>query len=370
MDSILLNFVGDISLNGQYNEVLANKGPNFPFEQVKSIFAESDIVMGNLESPFVSQDRKPQFKMKTPLRADSDYAEGLKWAGFDILCLSNNHVLDYGQMGVHTTQEVLTKQNIRYFGYGENIYSAKEFKIISVNSIKIGFVGYTDVIIDSPFYASDTNGGIAKFDIDSAIKDTRHNKKIVDFLVINLHWGIEYFHLPSPEQIENARKLIDAGADIIIGHHPHTLQGIERYGDGIIAYSLGNFVFADIKWNWVTENKEKRTTYYRFSRSQRESIILKVAISDQGSLNYDVIGSYVSKSGQIIKSESATKRLYHLSRLLRRQDYPEYFREQLRFFHVKKFFSQSLSRGKRFYKIRPKHFAELWSYLYKKNLSR
>ena len=133
---------------------------------------------------------------------------------------------------------------------------------------------------------------------------------------------------------------------------------------------IGNFIFADIKWDWVTETKEKRTTYYRFSRLQRESIILKVAISEQGSLNYDVIGSYVSKSGQIIKSEAATKRLYHLSRLLRRQDYPEYFREQLRFFHIKKFFSQSLSRGKRFYKIRPKHFAELWSYLYKKNLSR
>ena len=360
MDSIVLSFVGDISLNGIYDGILTSKGPNFPFKQVKSIFDESDVVIGNLESPLVPEGIDPQFKMKTPLRADPKYAEGLKWAGFDILCLSNNHILDYGETGVDTTQEALAKQKIRYFGYGKNVYSAKKLKIISVHSIKIGFVGYTDVIIDSPFFASGIKSGIAKFDIDSVIKDIHRYKKLVDLLVINLHWGIEYFHLPSPEQIENARRLIDAGADIIIGHHPHTLQGIERYGDGIIAYSLGNFVFADIEWDWFTCDGEKRTTHYQFSRNCRKSVILTVAVNKQKKIDYKVTGTFISKTGLLKANvKSAIRRLTHLSTLLTISDYSTFFQKELKRFERKMLITRTFSRFKRIYKLRPKHFREL-----------
>ena len=359
MQNILISFVGDISLNGKYNDMILNKSPNFPFEQIKSKFDASDIVMGNLESPFVPGDSSPEFSMKTPLEADPKYVEGLKWAGFDILNLSNNHILDYGESRALATQTILNNQDIEHFGYGKDSYSAKKMKVLFLNSLRIGFVGYTDVIIDSPFYASECERGIAKFEIDCAIKDTLRNKKLVDILVVNLHWGIEYFHLPTPEQVAYARELIDSGADIVIGHHPHTLQGIARYKHGIIAYSLGNFVFADIKWEWVAEEEKKRITNYNFSRRHRDSIILQVIIKDKDNIDYKIIGTCISKSGQVIAdNKRSVKRVGSLSRLLSRQDYNTYFQRELRLFQKRQLIKQVASRFKRIQKIKSKHLKE------------
>lgn len=366
MKPIILNFVGDISLNGIYDELLSEEGAMFPFLKAEKELRSADLTIGNLESPLVLGDVSPAFKMKTPLRANPGYAGGLKWTGFDVLNFSNNHILDYGEKGIVFTQNALKKQGIKFFGYGRNIFDAKKMKVVSINGFDVGFVGYTDLVIDSPFYADVNKPGIAKFDIDSAIKDTRHNKKLVDFLVVSLHWGIEYFHFPTPQQITWAKELIDFGADIIIGHHPHIIQGIEKYRHGIIAYSLGNFIFADIKWDWMTEKGEKRTTNYKFSCKQRESIILQVNIDHNGVLGYSVCGTFISKFGQIqCPYYKVVNRVKYLSEVIKRQDYAEFFQSELKHFENRKKMQHLICRLKRMYKFRPKHIIELKEYIYK-----
>jgi poly-gamma-glutamate synthesis protein (capsule biosynthesis protein) len=231
--------------------------------------------------------------------------------------------------------------------------------VLPANSLAVGFVGYTDVVIDSPFYASTDTSGVARFHIETAREQIPKYKKSVDLLVVNLHWGIEYFHLPTPQQIATARELIDLGADIIIGHHPHTLQGIEKYNGGIVAYSLGNFVFADIRWDWMTQQNERRTTYYTLSRNLRESVILRVNVGRNRELDYHLAGTYVAKSGQILPSRRRpVRRMQELSTCLGREDYPSYFENALRRFNRTTLIKRSLARLKRFYKLRPKHLRE------------
>ena len=141
MKNITISCVGDISFNGRYDTLLATRGTEFPFQQVRNIFSQSDLVIGNLESPLVEDSVLPAFPLKTPLRGHPGYAEGLKWAGFDIMNLSNNHILDYGEEGVNSTQRILGEHGIRYFGYGRNIEAARKLKIETVNYVKVGFLG-------------------------------------------------------------------------------------------------------------------------------------------------------------------------------------------------------------------------------------
>jgi len=244
-------------------------------------------------------------------------------------------------------------------------------EIITNGSTRIGFIGYTDVHIDSPFYADKCNRGIAKFDINDARENIKQNRNQVDILIVNLHWGIEYFHLPTPNQILYARELIDAGADIIIGHHPHMLQGIEKYRHGIIAYSLGNFVFSDIIWDWETDAGEQRSTYYRFSKRNRESIILLVDIDQKnGPMDYSLYGVFNSFSGQVeYPYQRAEIRINELSKSLYHQDYARFFLRELKKFKRRTMIKQTLRRFARIYKIRPKHLFELTSLIRKWNQS-
>jgi hypothetical protein len=365
-----ITFVGDISLNGIYDELLTTKGPLYPFEQMKDLFSRSDIIVGNLESPFVPIDHKAEYPGKTPLRADPAYAEGLRRAGFNVFNLSNNHILDYGEYGVAVTQDMLSKQAIECFGYGDSYDEARRLKIIPAGPLQIGFMGYTDVVIDSPFYASENSRGIARFDIEKAREEVRESKEKVDVLIVSLHWGIEYFHLPSPEQIEQARALIDGGADAIIGHHPHIMQGIEHYKKGLIAYSLGNFIFSDIKWEWQTEKGEKQITYFNFSSRNRKSYILQLMIDRSGVVDYAVYGSYLSKSGQVVHKPRVINELRILSDVLTQRQYEVYFAREIKRFKILTMMRQTIPRLKRLYKLRPKHIYELMHILWELKKSR
>lgn len=352
-------FVGDISLNGAYDELLILRGSGFPFEKIKAKFEDSELVVGNLESPFCSGDLIPAFPMKTPLKADPGYAQGLKWAGFDVLNLSNNHVLDYGEQAVAETQHTLNDHKILHFGYGKDLDEAKRMRIVQVEGMKVGFVGYTDVLIDSPFFAGSSIRGVAGFVIDDAVEDTIRNRQRVDFLVISLHWGIEYFHLPTPDQIDNARKLIDAGADVVIGHHPHVLQGIEKYKRGLIAYSLGNFVFSEVLWEWHTPEGEKRLTKYALKKDNRQTVIFKVDIGNCPE-GCQVVGASLNKNGQVDLDPSVNKKVGILSKVLKRNDYDAHFQRELNSFRRRRTLNNHLRRLLRVHKLRPKHFKELY----------
>lgn len=164
------------------------------------------------------------------------------YAGFDVLSIANNHIWDYGADAVRDTLTILKDAGIGVIGGGMNYQEAHAPLIKETSGVKIAFLGYTD-LIPSSLDSKTARPVIAFLDIDRAISDVKEARKLADLVVVSLHWGNEYEITPNHNQERIAKSLIDAGAQLIIGHHPHVVQPIEEYGGGYIAYSLGNFVF-------------------------------------------------------------------------------------------------------------------------------
>lgn len=242
--------VGDIML-GRYVATLIKDNFDEPFDEVKDIFAESDINFGNLEC-VLSDNNLPNIKGKDRnfcLKGPADMINVLNTIGFDVLSLANNHIYDYADKGLIDTIENLEKSNIKTIGAGENLEKARELKIIEVDNQKVGFLGYTDLAYvnfsnknEIPA-ASDIKSGVAPTKEEFILSDIENARDKCDLLFISLHWSDEYTHIPKDSQIELAHKIIDAGADGILGHHAHNLQGVEVYKDKPIIYNMGNFIF-------------------------------------------------------------------------------------------------------------------------------
>lgn len=256
------------------------------------------------------------------------------------------------------TLEVLHDHGIGHYGYGNSLTAASALRTTRVGDLTIGLLGFTDLAIDSPFYATANQAGIARLSPEAREIVQRH-RVAVDLLVVSLHWGIEYFHLPSPDQISTARSLIDSGADLVVGHHPHVLQGIERYRDGLIAYSLGNFVFADIEWTWRNEEGAWHTTHYKLSRNQRLGGILRVRVGPRRVIDYELLGTRISASGSIALAGEPNRRIQSLSDPLHYRHYDRLFARELRTFRRRAVILQNLGRLRRVHKVRPHHMKEI-----------
>lgn len=231
---------------------------------MKEILEKADITFGNLECALtgsiitrnVRQNNKKWFCFKVPPK----YGQALICAGFDIVSLANNHTMDGGTKGIIETIDTLSKLGIIHVGGGRNFQEAHTLRIFEIENFKIGFLAYT--AIGGP-PATKNQAGIAKLN-ENIFNEVATAKEKVDLLVVSLHWGIEGSTKPTDDQKKIARKLVEAGTDLLIGHHPHVLQPIEKYKDKLIVYSLGNFVFDNprpiccetmILWVEVDKNK-------------------------------------------------------------------------------------------------------------------
>jgi len=238
--------VGDIMLDRGVEYKILKEGAgefNFPFLKIADDLKKADLLIGNLESPISEKGEK--IGSIYSFRANPKAVEGLKYAGFDVLSLANNHALDYGRVALEDTMNILKNNDIQYIGAGFNDKEVFSLKIKEIKGIKIGFLAYTE--FGSKFWKPGTNTlGVAFFNIEDFEKIKREvseAKKKVDILIISLHSGTEYVRNPTSFQEEFSRICIDAGADLILGHHPHVTQPLEEYKEGWIAYSLGNFIF-------------------------------------------------------------------------------------------------------------------------------
>lgn len=253
--------VGDISLETKDNAR--------PFDKVKEALSNKDILFGNLET--VLSNRGEKAEKAVLLYTLPEKVEYLKDAGFDVLNLANNHIMDMGIEGFNDTLEVLNQNGLATIGVKNKKFN-QSYTIIERKGIKLGFLGYYEHGFENCRNGIFING----IDEDSIVTDIKNLKLKSDIVVVSLHWGIENVFYPSPAQIKCARTLIDAGAALVLGHHPHVVQGIERYKNGLVAYSLGNFQF-DCKL--VGEINEKAS----------DSLILSVDISRDGAGNYEII---------------------------------------------------------------------------------
>ncbi len=242
-DETTLYAVGDVMLGRYIAKVMKARGSDYPFEQITATLRTGDIVCGNLEA-VISPDGVAPFYPDKPysFHASKTAAQALKRAGFHVLSLANNHAMDYGPKPLVDTRRLLGEIGITTFGAGNNILEARRPVIVIRNNLRFGFLGY-GVAHSRAVYAQRNRAGIAPIGMNDIRKDILALRGRVDVLIVSLHWGTEYKNAPSRKQREEAHQIIDWGADLIIGHHPHVMQGIELYKRKLIAYSLGNFVF-------------------------------------------------------------------------------------------------------------------------------
>lgn len=248
-----LNFtaVGDIMLGRSVGKRLEKAGSyKFAFSNVEDILKQGDIVFANLESPLTASTHGLNKDKKIVLKSSPDAMEAIITGGFNLLSISNNHMLDYYDTGLYDTISLLDKNGIAHSGAGKNIEEAGKPALIVKNGYKIGLLAYTDManyIYDGEpsisFAAGENKAGVIPRDYETARQAIAKLRDSVDLLAVSLHWGIEESFNIAPEQIDFARKLLDDGADIILGHHPHQFQGIEIYKGKPILYSMGNFMF-------------------------------------------------------------------------------------------------------------------------------
>lgn len=254
---VRLSFVGDIIMHipvkscvqsrnvrdPSGRDSLNNNGFDFLFDRVREDLQGSDIVVGNMEFPIA-----PPFTSKPRIfNCHPEVLPALRKAGFTMMHIANNHILDQGDRGVVTTMGYIRNSGMDYLGVGENEAAARAGLVKIVKGIRIGFIGYTGLLnYHRPRRPSGYNLNWL-YDRKKVIADIEAMKKRADFIIMIAHVGVEYDRMPSARDVALMREYIDHGADLIIGHHSHVIQPVERVvakdgRTGFIFYSLGNFI--------------------------------------------------------------------------------------------------------------------------------
>jgi poly-gamma-glutamate synthesis protein (capsule biosynthesis protein) len=236
-----LLFAGDIMLSRGVGARMAAKDDwTFPFHKVAETLRAADLTFGNLECPVSDAGRERGHLYS--FRADPRALEGLTFAGFDVVSLANNHAYDWGPDALLDSIQRLEDAGLRVVGAGASDRAAHYPVIVDLDGVRIAFLAYVN-IEPKAAAAGPEKPGVAWLDPDRVLADIRFARPLAHIVVVSPHWGVEYSPKPQRAQVELARQWIDAGADLVVGHHPHVVQPIEEYGGGWIAYSLGNFVF-------------------------------------------------------------------------------------------------------------------------------
>jgi len=242
---VRLNAVGDLMLERRIITLMDEQGSLYPFEAVLHLLEDSDITIGNLEGTFTERGVRADkfYAFRTPPR----HAQGLAEAGFDVVSLGNNHAMDYGVEGLEDTLEALDGIGVLHSGAGLDAQSARAPAYLERNGLRLAFLSYNAAALSEAFPAGPDRPGVALAEAQSIREDVAAALEGADLVIVSLHAGGEYVDVPTPQQRELSQAAIEAGAALVLGHHAHVFQGWQVYGDGVIVWGLGNFVF-DLDW--------------------------------------------------------------------------------------------------------------------------
>lgn len=226
------------------------------FQNAPAIFRDTDLICANLEAAVTSEKTSlnKTFRFNSPLNIGEILAKNK----ISLVSIANNHSVDYGKTGLRDTVANLTKTGVTPFGYGNNAGEALAPKIIELHGTKIAYIGAVCFPLEGYVYLPDSFD-VGRWDAQLIGSQIKTAKQKADIVVVSLHWGIEFSHYPTSTQIQMAHFCIDQGADLVVGQHPHVLQGMEIYRGKPIAYSLGNFIF-DQRYGPTTESILLRVT--------------------------------------------------------------------------------------------------------------
>jgi len=236
-----LLFTGDIMLSRAVGARMeAQKDWSFPFRLISDTLHTADFRYCNLECPV--SDRGRNLHHLYSFRADPRVIEGLKAAGFNVASQANNHAYDWGPEALLDSLERLQAAGILTVGAGQNSLAAHYPLLVHVGDLRVAFLAYVNIDPKEATAGVD-RPGVAWLDPVQALTDIRFARPLADLVIVCPHWGVEYALNPTREQVDLAHQMIDAGADLIVGSHPHVVEPVEKYHDRWIAYSLGNFIF-------------------------------------------------------------------------------------------------------------------------------
>ncbi|MBC7242262.1 MAG: CapA family protein [Anaerolineae bacterium] len=286
--TVRLAFVGDIMVGRHVGEIIVQQGMSYPFAHVAPILHSADLAFGNMESPLTTA---PRVAGGYDLRADPSLAEAVALAGFDLLSVANNHATDNGRPGLLETIQALADWGMASVGCGENRETAQGPWRTEINGLRLSFFAYEG--LRATYQASASAAGCMWLDPETAGRAIAEARPDSDLIIVSVHWGEEYHSLPNAYQRRVAQQLADAGADIIIGHHPHVVQPVEwvqgkdRAHPTLVAYSLGNFLFD--QW---------------FSEETMQSTVLLVVAGRDGVREFGLVPT-LSQHGRVTLAEGA-----------------------------------------------------------------
>lgn len=361
-------FLGDIALNGGY-ELLVREGREQSLAAaIERLLEGSDLTIGNLEGPLTNcKSDSPPWRFC--LHGNPGYAGVLASAGIGAVSLANNHAMDHGPEGLRETQEVLDAAGIKYFGAGLSLAEARKLLQLTVRGVRVGILAYCDVPTRSPLYAGPDRPGVAPTQRVPLFDDIARAKQNCDVLIVCMHWGQENVDEPAPKHRRLAREMIAAGVTLVVGHHPHVLQGTERVAAGAVAYSLGNFTFSEQEWQGTSQHGETFSMPYRLNDANRRSAVWRVLIDrNKGVIEENLIPVYLGRDlipvadarserqAELARSNTALKmRAYGLRWSLRMV--------RSRFSMIVQQLCAEQTLRDRLLRVRPRHIRELVSVL-------
>ena len=253
----MINFLGDVYLDKAYK-----------------LNIELNNIIFNLEYPISSKGAP--LKDKVILHQNKSFIKETFNCNPLAVCLANNHIMDYGEVAFQDTLKFLRSNNINYFGAGNRMNNFNNPCIINLEDKKIGLLGYC-CPSTNPIIGDEKNNGSAPLDVSLILRDIKKIKNTVDYIVLQLHWGDEDIKYPKPSDVKKARNFIEAGVDLIIGHHAHVIQTKEKYKGKYIYYGLGNFIFPDLKLDSYFDGAKYQKKYIKKQRkNNRRSLVVNI----------------------------------------------------------------------------------------------
>ncbi|MBO9604354.1 MAG: CapA family protein [Paenibacillaceae bacterium] len=290
---VKMAFVGDVIMASTVETLLQKNGYDYPYKDVLPLLQSPDLTIANLETPITKRGtaQSKEYVYKSPPEALPAFVD----AGFDIVNLANNHSIDMGTEGLLDTFDALDKAGIKRIGAGRDAKEAFSPVIVEKNGIRIAFLGFSRVVPEQSWKAGINHPGVADtYSYVPAVAAIEAARKDADLVVVSAHWGVERNSKPEPYQTDLAHRFVDAGADLVIGHHPHVLQGFESYKGKWIAYSLGNFIF--------TTNEVKDTL---------ETVVLQASCTKERSCSLNAVPIFTQWAKPVVMNEADGKKLFN-----------------------------------------------------------
>ena len=344
--------VGDLLLTSKLGATLPGRGLEALSDEVRDILATCDIVLANLECTLPG---KKMVSTEPRVFTTEAQVRTLQDADINVVTLGNNHTFDSFDEGFQQMIDILEGLNIQWCGAGFNLDEAYKPVIVKTNEISIAIIGMVDASSGMNRFAGKSTSGVAPLETDQLCRHISALRTQVDHIIISPHWGDERFRFPAPEQIEQAHAFIDAGASMMLGHHPHVLQGMEYYREAPIIYSLGNFFANHVYWDsgdFLTWNRFERTSCILLAELDKTGIhnVQQLPIFDDGTtIRIEKSGwgkRCLDKANQLLTKEVTSSRyqretfrvctlkpiLSHLRWAKLRRIRPEHFRKATKIF--------------------------------------